>query len=121
VIFSHRPKGQEGKGWTQLWIADGDGQNRKLLFGSDGSHIYGGATSPDDKYVLFTTSSGDGGGSEKGGAAIHVIRIADTPMITGESKKLRELHPNTKGGPVLDLPVGWEPHWTYADIKASKQ
>ncbi len=120
VIFSHRPKGQEGKGWTQLWIADGDGANRKLVFGSDGSHIYGGATSPDDKYVLFTTSTGDGGGSEKNGAAMHVIRLADTPMITGESKKLRELHPNTNGGPVLDLPVGWEPHWTYAAIKAAK-
>lgn len=120
VIFSHRPKGQEGKGWTQLWLADGDGKNRKLIYGEDGLHIYGGATSPDDKYVLFTTAPFDGGGSEKNGAPIHVVRLADTPMITGASKDLRKLHPDTKGGPVLNLPTGWEPHWTYADVKNGK-
>jgi Tol biopolymer transport system component len=120
VIFSHRPKGQEGKGWTQLWMADGDGKNRKLLYGQDGLHVYGGATSPDGKYILFTTAPFDGGGSEKDGAPIHVARLADTPMIMGESKDLRKLHSDTKGGPVLDLPVGWEPHWTYADVKAAE-
>jgi len=106
LIFSHRPKGQEGYGWTQLWMADGDGSNRKLIYGQDGLHIYGGATSPDGKYVLLTASSEDGGGSEKNGAPMYLIRFADTPMITGESKDLRKLHPDTKGGPVLPLPVG---------------
>lgn len=120
VIFSHRPKGQEGNGWTQLWLADGDGKNRKLIYGEDGLHVYGGATSPDDKYVLCTTSEGDGGGSEKSGAPMHVIRLADTPMITGESKDLRKVHPDTKSGPVLNLPVGWEPHWTYTDVRKTK-
>lgn len=121
VIFSHRPKGQEGYGWTQLWIADGDGKNRRLVYGHDGLHIYGGATSPDGKYVLLTASPIDGGGSEKDGAPMYVIRLADTPMITGESKDLRKLHRDTKGGPLLTLPVGWEPHWTYADVKATNQ
>lgn len=117
VIFSHRPKGQEGAGWTQLWLADGDGGNRRLVYGEDGMHIYGGATSPDDKYVLFTTSPGDGGGSEKDGAPMHLVRLADAPMITGKSEQLRKLHPDTKSGPVLDLPVGWEPYWTFADMQ----
>lgn len=120
VIFSHRPKGQEGKGWTQLWMADGDGKNRRLVYGEDGSHVYGGATSPDDRYVLFTTSSADGGGSEKDGAMIHVIRTEDTPMITGKSEALRKLHPDTRDGPVLSLRVGWEPHWTYRDVLGAK-
>lgn len=112
IIFSHRPKGQEGYGWTQLWMADGDGSNRRLLYGQDGRHVYGGATSPDDTYVLFTASVADGGESEKNGAPMHVIRLADTPMITGESKDLRKLHPHTQNGPLLTLPTGWEPHWT---------
>ncbi|GMU23614.1 MAG: hypothetical protein AMXMBFR13_36920 [Phycisphaerae bacterium] len=119
VIFSHRPKGQEGKGWTQLWMADGDGKNRRLIYGQDGLHIYGGATSPDDTYVLFTTCLADGGGSEKDGAPMHLIRLANTPMITGKSERLRQVHPETKSGPVLDLPIGWEPHWTYAEISPS--
>lgn len=120
VIFSHRPKGQEGYGWTQLWMADGDGNNRKLIYGGDGLHVYGGATSPDDKYVLFTTLPADGGGSEQSGAPMHVVRLADTPMITGTSKDLRKLTPAAKGGPVLNLPVGWEPHWTYAEVGGKK-
>lgn len=117
VIFSHRPRGQEGEGWTQLWMADGDGKNRRLLYGEDGLHVYGGAMSPDDAYVLFTTSPGDGGGSAKDGAPMHVVRLTDTPMITGASKELRKGHPETKAGPRVDLPAGWEPHWTYADVK----
>lgn len=120
VIFSHRPKGQEGYGWTQLYLADGDGRNRKLLFGEDGMHIYGGGLSPDGRYVLLTASPIDGGGSEKNGAPMHVIRLADTPMIKGESKDLRRLYPDTKDGPMLDLPIGWEPHWTYTDVKRTK-
>ncbi len=120
VIFSHRPKEKEGYGWTRLWLADGDGGNRKLVYGQDGMHIYGGATSPDGRYVLLTAAPEDGGGSEKNGAPMHVIRLADTPMIVGESRDLRELYPDAKGGPMLNLPIGWEPHWTYTGVGASK-
>ena len=120
LIFSHRPDGQEGYGWTQLWMADGDGSNKKLIYGEDGYHIYGGAVSPDGKYVLFTKGKADGGQSEKSGAPMGVMRLADAPLITGESQALRKLHPDTKDGPILELPVGWEPHWTMHDIGEDK-
>jgi Tol biopolymer transport system component len=115
LIFSHRPGNQDGYGWTQLWVADGDGANRGLIFGEDGRHIYGGEVSPDMKYVVFTASTKDGGGSEKSGAPMYLMRLSDAPTIHGESSALRKVHPNTKSGVLLSLPVGWEPDWTAAD------
>ena len=62
LIYSYRPPDQEvmdggemarrsgqklEHGWTQLWMADKTGQNRSLVYGEDGRHIYGGLVSPD--------------------------------------------------------------------------
>jgi len=49
-----------------------------------------------------------------------LMRIEDAPSIGGESKALRKLFPHTKDGPVLPLPEGWEPHWTYAEAPGKK-
>lgn len=116
VIFSHRPGGQKGYGYTQLWMADGDGKNRRFIFGEDGRHIYGGFVSPDLKYVLMTAGLEDGSGAEKDGAPIGIMRLADAPSIGGGSEALRKIHGKTKDGPVLWGAVGWEPHWTYTDV-----
>ncbi len=120
IIFSNRPKNQEGYGWTQLWMASIDGKTRGLIYGEDGRHVYGGVLSPDDKYVLFTSGLKDGSGADKAGAPMGLMRLGDAPAITGQSEALRKVHPKTKDGPVLFLPVGWEPHWTYADVGAGK-
>jgi len=119
IILSSRPAGQTGGGgygYTQLWMVSGDGSEQKLLYGEDGSHLYGGCCSPDGQYVLFTKGPRDGSGAEKDGAPMGIIRMADTPMITGASEELRKLHPNAKNCPVLMLETAWEPHWTYAEI-----
>jgi len=120
VIFSSRPPGQtasRGYGWTQLWMADGEGADgSQLVYGEDGSHVYGGALSPDGRYVLFTKSLQDGGGAERAGGAMCLMRLSDAPTIGGESKELREKHLDTKDGPVLELGIGWEPSWTYDEI-----
>ena len=131
LVFSYRPANQEvldgGKGaervgqrpdygWTQLWMADLDGKQKSLVYGEDGRHIYGGALSPDGKYVLFTRSKMDGGGLDEGGAPIDLMRLQDAPTIHGASPALRKLHPNAKDGPVLEIGIGWEPHWTYAEV-----
>ena len=120
VIFSNRPGDQKGYGWTQLWMADADGKNRGLVYGEDGRHIYGGGLSPDGKYAIFTRCPQDGGGSERGGAPGGLMRVSDAPIIGGASPALRKLHPKTNKGPVLPLPVCWEPHWTFANIKSTK-
>ena len=117
VVFSNRPNGQGGYGWTQLWMADAEGIGRGLVYGEDERHIYGGGLSPDGKYVLFTRCPKDGGGSEQDGAPGGLMRLSDTPTIGGRSPALRKKHPNTKDGPVLPLPDCWEPHWTYAELK----
>lgn len=120
LIFSHRPGNQAGYGYTQLWMADGDGKNRSLVYGQDGRHIYGGLVSPDGKYVLFTSGPKDGSGAEKAGAPIGIMRLADAPTIGGESKALRAVHGKTKDGPILWGPTGWEPHWTYTDVRGKQ-
>jgi hypothetical protein len=119
IIFSHNPtymKPDKGRTWTQLWMADGDGSNKRLVYGEDQRHVYGGATSPDGMYVLFSISVIDGGLSEWKGAPMALMRLADTPRISGPSNITRKLFPKTKDGPMLKLPVGWEPHWTFVEI-----
>jgi len=44
-----------------------------------------------------------------------LMRVADAPIIGGESVALRKVHPEAKSGPVLELPSGWEPSWTYSE------
>ena len=69
------------------------------------------------KYVLFTTSSKDGGMVD---ALMHMMRLRDAPTIAEKSPALRRLHPNTKDGAVLPVTLGWEPHWTYGRIEGLK-
>lgn len=135
LIYSSRPAKQEevdggklaqavgqkvGYGWTQLWMADGDGSNRSLVYGEDGRHIYGGAILPDGKYVLFTRGLVDGIGRDQNGGILGLMRLRDAPTIGGQSPALRKLYPNTKDGPMLILPEGWEPHWTFAPIRGHR-
>lgn len=119
VIFSSRPADQSPDnpyGWTQLYMADGEGQLVQLLYGEDGYHIYGGCVSPDGRYVAFTKSEADGGASERSGAPIHVMRMNDAPVVAGDSPFLEPKYPSAKPGPVLTLPAGWEPEWTHEEV-----
>ena len=71
MIFSNRPpgqKGNDGHGWTQLWMADAEGKARRLVYGEDGRHVYGGNVSPDGKYVLFTGNMREDGDPGNAGA-----------------------------------------------------
>jgi len=131
VIYSSRPRNQgdagsdaakavgqaSGYGWTQLWMADMEGNQHALVYGEDGRHVYGGAVSPDGRYALFTRSLKDG---NEDTAVLGLMRMSDAPTIGGESPALRKLHPNSKDGPVLSLGPGWEPHWTYAAVGGRK-
>ena len=45
--------------YAQLWMANGDGSGRSLIYAETGRHIYGGMVSPDARYVLFTKSQKD--------------------------------------------------------------
>ena len=117
VIYSSRIPGLATQyGWTMLMQATADGKSRTLICGERGRHLYYGCTSPDDKYVVFAYPENDGGIDAK----LAIIRLADTPIIVPEDyAELRSLYPTAKSGPVLRLPqVGFEPHWTYADIRA---
>ncbi len=119
VMFSWRPPGQKannGYGWTQLWRADAEGRSRQLVYGEDGRHVYGGHVSPDGKYALFTGNQEEDGDPDHAGAPMGLLRLSDGPMIGGESRELRALHPKVNAGPVLPLPTGWEPCWTFAEI-----
>lgn len=115
LIFSYRPAGQEGinngAGWTQLYMADGDGAHAQMVYGEDGVHIYGNMISPDQNYVVFTRSVEEDGDPHHAGSPMAIMRLRDAPSIGGESRVLRKRFPKTKDGARLDLPVGWKPHW----------
>lgn len=115
VLYSNRTPGlATGYGFTMLMQATADGKNRKLVYGEYGRHIYYGCTSPDDKYVVFSRPENDGGID----GPLALVRLADTPMVVPAGyADLRELYPDARQGPVLELPCsGFEPHWTYAEI-----
>jgi hypothetical protein len=119
IIFSWRPPGQKankGYGWTELWRASADGKNRELVYGEEGRHVYGGNVSPDGKYVLFTGNMQEDGDPGNAGGPMGLMRLGDGPIIRGESRELRQRHPDTRSGPVLVLPSGWEPIWTRASF-----
>lgn len=121
VIFSWRPpnqKGNRGQGWTQLWRADAGGKSRALVYGEDGRHVYGGHVSPDGRYVLFTGNVEEDGDPRHAGSPMALMRLADGPIIGGDSSELRALHPGAHRGPVLPLPPGWEPCWTFDESAA---
>ena len=115
MIYSSRPHE-----WTQLWMADGEGKERRLVYAEDGRHIYGGCISPDGKYVLFTGNKEEDGDPKNAGAPMGLLRLRDTPTITGVSNAARKEHSGAKDGPVLVLPPGWEPHWTSAKSPPQK-
>jgi Tol biopolymer transport system component len=123
IIFSWRPPGQKannGYGWTQLWMAAGEGTTRRLLYAEDGRHVYGGHVSPDGNYALFTGNMEEDGDPAHGGGPMGLIRVEDAPIIGGESKDVRAVHPEAKDGPVLILPAGWEPCWTAFEIGSNR-
>jgi len=104
------------EGWAQLWMSDGEGRQRTMIYGEIGRHIYGGALSPDGRYVLFTRSEQDLGKVDNSRTRMALMRLGDAPIVGGKSEVLRKLYPNAKTGPVLDLSWGWEPHWTSAEV-----
>lgn len=115
VIYSNRTPGVGSEyGFTMLMQATADGKSRTLVCGERSRHLYYACTSPDDKYVIFSRLEADGGTD----ANMAIVRLADTPIIVPDDyMALRSLYPNAKHGPVLQLPeVGFEPHWTYAEI-----
>ncbi|MFB3902460.1 MAG: TolB family protein [Acidobacteriota bacterium] len=98
ILFSSRPanqKANKGYGWTELWMARGDGSEAWIVYGEEGSHIYGGALSPDPRYVLFTK--------------------------TGADPEMRSRYPQAKSATVLTIGEGWEPSWTYTEPQGKKR
>lgn len=114
VIYSKGHPRTEG--WAQLWSADGDGKEKRMLYGEIERHIYGGALSPDGNYILFTKSREDLGKVDNSFTSMALMRLKDTPIVGGKSEVLRKKYPQAKSGPVLELSWGWEPHWTAADM-----
>jgi Tol biopolymer transport system component len=101
---------------AQLWVAASDGGDRRMLYAESGRHIYGGATSPDGRYLLFSRSVEDLGKVDHARTTIAVIRLADTPMLGDDDPALRRRFPDAKPASRLDLGPGWEPHWTAAAV-----
>jgi hypothetical protein len=98
-------------------MADAEGRTRSLVYGEDGRHVYGGHVSPNGKYVLFTGNMQEDGDPTHAGAPMGLMRLSDAPLIGGPSPELSRLFPRARRGPVLVLPLGWEPCWTSQDLQ----
>ena len=62
-----------------------------MLYAEAGRHIYGGAASPDGRYLLFTRSVEDLGKVDHAKTTMAIIRYADTPMLGDDDAAFREL------------------------------
>ncbi len=118
VIYSKGHPRTEGS--AQLWMAEADGREKRMLCGEIGRHLYGGSVSPDGNYVLFTRSQEDLGKVDNSHTTMALMRFKDAPIVYGKSDILRDQYPQAKNGPVLDLSAGWEPHWTAARLSFPK-
>ena len=101
--------------YAMLWRSGLQRKPSELVFGEFKKHIWGGCTSPDDRYAIFVI----GGETWPLQGTMAVIRLADAPIARGRSPLFHEVladyFPNLKQGPVLDLPhvpEGFEPYWT---------
>jgi Tol biopolymer transport system component len=104
-------------GCAELWLSGRETREPHLLYAEEKRHIYGGCPSPDGKYLLFTRSAADLGPVANSRTSMSIVRLADTPMIAGTSESFNRKYPTARHGPRLDLSWGWEPHWTYAEIR----
>ena len=91
----------------------------RLVYGEYMRNVWGGCTSPDDKYAVFVI----GGDSWALQGKLAIIRLADAPIARGSSplfhEVLRDHYHDVKEGPVFDLklvPEAFDPHWTAADL-----
>ena len=100
--------------WTVLVRADREGRKRDLLVGEQYRHLYFPCSSPEGKYLIYSRLETD---NEMLGP-MAVVRLADTPIIDGPWRLLERRYRDAGAGPVLklNLPPGFEPHWTYADL-----
>jgi Tol biopolymer transport system component len=105
---------------AQLWIAAPGGDDRRMLYAEAGRHIYGGAPSPDGRFLLFSRTVEDLGKVDHAKTTLAIIKVADTPMLGDEHGDLRKQFPGAKRAVRLDLGPGWEPHWTGAEISRSR-
>ena len=107
----------EKGGRAEMWLASGDGQEKRMLFAEEGRHIYGACVSPDGKHCIFTRSEDDfGEDGDMRGFTMALMRRDDGPMMGDKSPSLRKRFPDAKTGPWLDLGNGWEPHWAAAEL-----
>ena len=86
-------------GRTTLVQATADSKSRRRVFADYENHAYFGRLSSDDKYLIFSTDRHDG----LIVGDMHIIRMADTPMIRPGFEAIKELYPDAKEGPILDL------------------
>lgn len=105
--------------FSMLWCSGLEGEPSELVFGEFRKHIWGGCTSPDEKYAIFVI----GGDRWPLQGKMAILRLADAPIARGDSQLFHEVladyFPNLNQGPVLDLPnisAGFEPHWTLAKL-----
>lgn len=67
--------------------------------------------------MLFTGNAQENGDANHAGALMGLIRLSDAPIIAGADREnLIKANPQAKSGPVLKLPHGWEPCWTFHEI-----
>jgi WD40 repeat protein len=111
ILYSRGIIPQAG-GHAELWMASLDGKKRRMVYAEETRHIYGGCASPDGHFVVFTRSTGDLGPVENTATVMALIRLSDSPLVGDISEALKVRFPEAKHGPRLDLPPGWEPHWT---------
>jgi len=108
----------ETGGRAEIWLASGDGTEKRVLCAAENQHLYGSYASPDGAYRLLTRSDVDLGRVDNSRTSMMVVRMSDTPVVLGTSTDLEQKYPRASDGAKVGLSLGWgwEPHWTSAEI-----
>lgn len=106
----------EQGGCAELWVADVEGRQQRMVFAEGGFNIYGGCSSPDGKMVIFTRSEKDLGPPDGSRTHMALIRWEDRPRLDENRAALQQTYTTARPAQCIDLGPGWEPHWTFAPI-----
>ena len=106
----------EQPGAAELWSVDIRTGQRQVLYAERNRNLYGGCASPDGQWLLFTRSVKDLGPPEIAEIRLTLAHREELERRGAGHEKPTIATDSPQQATLVDLGIGWEPHWTFAEI-----